>query len=412
MSLPKLPSLDEDITAELKKNRPTGDGGVSKQGKLPSLPSLDELDGIGVTEQSPPSRPSTQSSPSVPKATQIKNTGLPSLSDFNYPNTEDVVEDVNIDDLPTYDELSLDTGFTKIDTDEEAVDFDGKTSAVSGFEGIDGDVEYDEDLIGDVDDFLSDIDDDIESFDDEEEYDVGNEDEDDFDPSEFSLIPTMAIDNGDIKTDGTGDKLDETPLKKGKIGGTDSKGFKEFDDESVKRFFENIKSKLFKKNKDNIDNADDKKLGIIGGKPKRSKDKAKKPLSQITIIYMVVGLLVVGLVVFGFIKWNGQYDKLEDKVQQVKVKEDSDIDVKLSEFIVTDNKVSFTVENNADISADFFMHATFINKKYIPFTADEIYCISDIIALETGQTLEGEFTCDNLDESLEYKLKIEVNELP
>lgn len=276
-----------------------------------------------------------------------------------------------------------------------------------GLEELEG-IEDFEDEVVDDDDFSED-EESNDNFEEEEIEDWQEELEEDFDEEEFSLIPTVEFDEEDDEWEDGPDISDEnnksTPKKD---------GFKELDDESVKEFFGNIKSKLsglFKKGDD--DNKDEtpaqsKKLKPQKEKKPKGNSSIKKLINKKNLSYLIGAGVVLVLVFLAITFLGGRYSPLSELSTDAS---SDNTEVTLQNFTKDGDIVYFDVINQGDMSADFFMEAEFTEKTLIPFTGDSYSCTSDIIALDTKGQAQELLRCETFDSENEYKIDITIIEI-
>ena len=270
----------------------------------------------------------------------------------------------------------------------------------------------------DIEDFEDEVVDDDDFFEDEESNDNFEEEiedwqeelEEDFDEEEFSLMPTVEFEEEDDDEWEDGPDISDennksTPKKD---------GFKELDDESVKEFFDNIKSKLsglFKKGDD--DNKDETPAQSEKLKPQKEKkpkgnSSIKKLINKKNLSYLIGAGVALVLVFLAITFLGGRYSPLSELSTDAS---SDNTEVTLQNFTKDGDIVYFDVINQGDMSADFFMEAKFTEKTLIPFTGDSYSCTSDIIALDTKGQAQELLRCETFDSENEYKIDITIIEI-
>lgn len=374
MSLPSFPDFDK------KPNKPSVKPSREPQENFGSLPSLElpDLDSLLDDEYS--------------------------ISDESQSPPEDFY--VDPEDSPEEEEYEENTGFTTIDTEEEAYDFEGRE-------------EYEEFLeeLSLEDDNEEDTDDDGGFVIEDEDEDENEEEEEEFEELElppesyeaFSVLPNIMPeeDEEDLgfelmieEAEEEKRELEKPKLKKEKKP-KNSKGFKEMDDESVKEFFLNIKDKI---------------LGIIPSvgrkqkkQPSKPKQKIRKPKSKLrSIISGVIMLALIAGLGLTFVS-NLGFKTLEESVI---TKNADELSLEFSEFSESEGKLVFTAKNKADISADFIINVSVKTKSLMPFMGKEIKGVSDIIALEPDMSSEQFVSLEDLDAESKYKITFDIVQLP
>lgn len=447
MSLPRFPSFEEDMKNELnkesKESKMTGDFDKHYEAQPSKLPKLDD---IVSSDNRPIDLGPTASQPSLPK--------LPSLEDLNKPAGEDnrdfdkFIEDelsmieneseLNEGQLPIEDELQIldSTQMYEDDIDNESLsstseiydDFEDEDDFVDN-EGLDNIVNHDgEDDEAKYEDFTD--------FDGTQLEDTYSEDEP-FDEEDYGFLPTVDLDDdldGDFGSllpgvDSSPPPTTEKAIpNKGKIKKS-GKGFKELDDESLKKIFTNLKNKIIKpkdksskvkpkkENKDkkpwSLGNKNDKdKSEDINSKIKDSKGDKKlnvnKVLKSKALIYIIIFIVSLGAIMVGVKVFGTSYLTIDD--MDIDIKKD-EMELNLINFSEVDGLLKFTAINNGDMSADFILESTLKSKSLNPFKGEEIYCQSDIIALETGGKSEETLHCEDFDKALRYKIKVDLIEV-
>ena len=338
-----------------------------------------------------------------PDFQDLKLPSLPDLGELEPLDNLDPIED-NV----KQDEIDLELPekeFPEVNQADESLPGEPLDLEDLGLEELEG-IEDFEDEVVDDDDF-SDDEESNDNFEEEEIEDWQEELEEDFDEEEFSLIPTVEFDEEDDDEweDGPDISVESnksTPKKD---------GFKELDDESVKEFFDNIKSKLsglFKKGKD--DNEDEtptqsKKLKPQKEKKPKGNSSIKKLINKKNLSYLIGAVVALVLVFLAITFLGGRYSPLSE----LSTDESSDnTEVTLQNFTKDGDIVYFDVINQGDMSADFFMEAKFTEKTLIPFTGDSYSCTSDIIALDTKGQAQELLRCEPFDSEKEYKIDITI----
>lgn len=370
MSLPSFPDFDK------KPNKPSVKPSREPQDNFGSLPSLElpDLDSLLDDEYS--------------------------ISDESQSPPEDFY--VDPEDSPEEEEYEENTGFTTIDTEEEAYDFEGRE-------------EYEEFL-----EELSLEDDNEEDTDDDGGFVIEDEDEEEEEEFEelelppesyeaFSVLPNIMPEEDEedlgfeLMTEEAEEEkreIEKPKLKKEKKP-RNSKGFKEMDDESVKEFFLDIKDKM---------------LGIIPSvgrkqkkQPSKPKQKIRKPKSKLrSIVSGVIMLALIAGLGLTFVS-NLGFKTLAESVITTKADE---LSLEFSEFRESEGKLVFTAKNKADISADFIINASVKTKSLIPFMGKEMKGVSDIIALEPDMSGEYFVNLEGLNMESKYKIDFDIVQLP
>lgn len=266
------------------------------------------------------------------------------------------------------------------------------------FEEIEKDFEDDRDLgdddFEDLDDDFEDLEENFEDDEDFEDLNDGKEDDEEDLEENFSFLPTVDFDEEDNEDD-------EEDFGEDKGNSKKEKGFKELDEEAVKKFINNLKSKLSSLKKGNP-----KKSNNTSNKIK-NKSSIKKLINGKNIIYLLIGAGIIGLLFFLFSSIGGNYVPLEELSYEAS---QDDIEVALDNFSQDDNIVTFDIYNQGDMSANFFMEAEFTEKTGT-FSREKYSCRSDIISLETDGQAEESLRCENFDPQSSYKIDIEIIEI-
>lgn len=246
----------------------------------------------------------------------------------------------------------------------------------------------------------------LEEFEGDEEY--FEDDEEDFE-DDFSFLPTVNLDDEDDYDDESEEEITEEDfLYEEEYEENDDR---EIDEEALKNFFGNIKSKisgLFSKSKDKAP----KELEKSEVNKDSYNDKKKISINKKYVIYPVIAIAIVGVLFFVVSMFGNSYSNINE-VNFSAENEEAEILVEFSEFSYDDSSelISYTVYNKGEISADFFFEMEMKEKKLIPFTGSTIECESDIIALEPdGSSLET-IKCNEFDIGSKYKVNVELIEV-
>lgn len=331
----------------------------------------------------------------------------PDFQDLKLPSLPDLGELeplAPIEDNVKQDEIDLELPgqeFPEVNQADESLPGEPLDLEDLGLEGI----EDFEDEVVDDDDFSED-EESNEDFEEEEIEDWQEELEEDFDEEEFSLMPTVEFEEEDDDEWEDGPDISDennksTPKKD---------GFKELDDESVKEFFDNIKSKLsglFKKGDDNKDEkpARSEKLKPQKEKKPKGNSSIKKLINKKNLSYLIGAGVVLVFVFLAITFLGGRYSPLSELSTDAS---SDNTEVTLQNFTKDGDIVYFDVINQGDMSADFFMEAKFTEKTLIPFTGDSFSCTSDIIALDTKGQAQELLRCETFDSENEYKIDITI----
>lgn len=321
MSLPKLPTLGEEIKQDIASER---------------------------------------------KARETKNTGLPSLSDLpELPDFPEVSND-EVFDKPAVDEFPEFPEFPEL-TDEEILD-----------EPVQKDLE--EDL--------------------EEDY-----------SNEFSIFPQYDESEEDLEGD-----AEEIEENFGFLPGVPMREENDFnlgEDVELESGLDSEDS-LDDKAKEIFDNIKEKAKGIFKKpakspkKPKMSKDKKSK-VNLVSLIPTLIISIIIGAAVGGILFHSRGFKTLDNIV--VNYNKSEELKFTLSDFNYDDN-LFFTIENKANMSSDILINFEIKEKAKIPFTEKKILVTSDIINMELGDTKQSKLSVLGLHADKEYKIAIDVVELP
>lgn len=370
MALPNLPSLGDELKKELNNKQPSLEPKTAKSevAKLPqfSLPSLDDEDLQFQNDEYLSSKETENND---------EDQSLPNIEiddDFRDPDLEDLEED--------FEEAFYEEGFSKIDTDEE--DYNSS------------------DEEDNLDNLLEETLKKVEQKESEEESE-----------EQYNFLPIVVPEEDDE------DDLEELSQpepensKSIKTNKSNQKGFKELDDEGVKEFFDNLKSKIFRKGKSapKIKNKSKDLAKQPKTKSPKKKLNAKSLLNKTIIIYLLIILLITGGIIFAITKYNESFNSL-DKIS-INIESDDTL-VELNEFNLVEGKINFTIKNNADISNDFLLNIEFKEKSLIPFMGKKFQCVSDIIALEPDMSTNQYLTCNEFEDGSKYKTNVDLVKLP
>jgi len=231
----------------------------------------------------------------------------------------------------------------------------------------------------------------------------------DFDPEDFnpeddySFLPVVEFDEEEDFEQLLPEVSLDNKKEIGKVDRKQNQGFKEINDELIKELFNKIKNKLFSNNK-NI------KKGKPSKKAKITKNKNKfnivRFIKSKIIIYSITVIIFIALIIFAF-KFNimtyKPLNELSFKLKQ------NDIKIKLDEFNYDDNKIMFKISNDGEMPANFFMNVNFKYKSGL--NNEEFVCESDILMLDYNDKINEFLYCDNFEEDLLYKVKINIVEI-
>lgn len=352
--------------------------------------------------------------PTLPSGNRKENNGGDvDKSQFSLPDLE----------LPDLDELEpLDDLSNEVDESEgfdEIEDFEGQQDNQSepddlANEEIEDDEDFEEVEYDLEDDFEDGGEDDEDFVDLNEEDDLDDEefDEDDEEDLEenFSFLPTVNLEDEDEEEY---EEYEESSDEEDSNDSKDNEGFKELDDESVKEFFNNLKSKILgmiKKNKDKDEPVEKSSpSGKINKKPsiKKVVPSIKKVVNGKNLTYLLISAAVIAIIVFLFSLIGSRYKPLSELSAEAS---EENTEIILQDFRKDDELVRFDVINQGDMSADFFMEAEFTESTGL-FSSESYSCRSDIIALETHGQVEEFLRCENFDGNSEYKVDIEIIEI-
>jgi len=223
---------------------------------------------------------------------------------------------------------------------------------------------------------------DFEKVDEENHVDEEDKDEEDFDPSQFSLIPQANLEDDE-------DEVKDYQVDEDEPTESVAKGFKELDDKVVKDFLNKIKSRLFK-DKKSKKNTKIKKGGL------------KSLLSVKTVVIIVIVVVIFTTTVFGVRQYNSMYSPLDEVVSVIEDK-DNELNVEFTNFVYVDGIITFDVTNNSDISADFFVNTVIKEKGAMPFLGEKYFGVSDIISVGAGDTVTTNLPLEGFGGEQEYK---------
>lgn len=367
--------------------------------RLPELPESKE----NKTKQSSGSLEQTKGFPELPDLDSLDSFIDDYLNDDELevikPAKEDKAEPTNktssldLPELPVLEEDQDD--FASQDAQEDSEDFVDQESQEDF-----ADQESSDDL-EDIED-LEDLEDFEEIIDDDDFQDIGEDWENEEDP----FLQGVSIEEDDHYED----SFDGSEEKQ-------KKGFKELNDDSVKNFFLGIKDKIMSEITRNGNDTDkkyerDKKelprgKGKINKKAKEgtglSKGNNKIPIGFISLIVV----LITGAL---FLFTRNSPTPLNEIVVEANTGETL---VSLENFVYQEGGlIGFDVENQSDISADFYLDAE-ISGKTSFIGSDKFSCESDIVSLETGAKSSGEILrCEDFNPNLDsYKIKVKIIEL-
>jgi len=229
----------------------------------------------------------------------------------------------------------------------------------------------------------------------------------------FSFLPNVSIEDDIEEDEEFSDilpnnlKEDTSDNKKNSIKKKEESkaGFKELDDEAVKAFFANLKGKIFKEKKNSSKEKKEPKKEKVN-KSKKEKIPKRKVLNKKIFSYGVTLLIVISLVFLGYNLIFNSFKPLNE-ISML----DKDLEVSLENFNYEEGKLLIDFTNEKDMSNEFYIQGSMKIKNSGLFSIEEISCKSDIIFLESGQTIEEKLNCPDFKENLNYKIDLDLVEI-